>query len=544
MNDPLHLVSRDTLPFPPGANASDTLFTTAHFSTNVLLTHNYTLYTNLTLSNETKCYLAFAPYITRTVLLPNGTFLNSTDCYVPLHSIRSRGYTGIGFAVLFATAIMLALICLKKHGQRFLREEKRFRAVGRRWTWYWMLFVAACGLISCVTGVDVDRYYVQGMPVILQSFFYTLMVPGTLAMVWEGVRHWGSWQERQIVDHSPYALPQDDRRGKTEFYLPLVFYLFAWLTFFLTIPRSWTPIQKQRSTSQTALVAAPAATDARFKAGAVLSVAAYIVICYSLWHSIKHYRRQPRREGAGEGTGEGVEGVKIFFRESPKIWLSSLLLLAIRLAYGIASSFSFHISLLNVSVNPGWPYGLGYGATVLLMGAIIVGGFGERNEDLQLMEQKRERGIRDDEELGVVRKPGWWRKGRGDALLDDEGRLRAMIGEVGVAKRGSNVEAELEMGEMGVREGGSAVHSQDARIGDPDPFTDATPASTPESLPRERPTSQTQSIRSMLFPENEEPFRDLPDGPKEAETVNTPRSEMGSSRTERSSQRIRSMLDV
>ena len=92
-----------------------------------------------------------------------------------------------------------------------------------------MLFVAACGLISSFTGVDVDRYYLQSTPIIMQSLFFSLMLPGTLAMVWEAVRHWGSWQERQMIDPNPFMLRQDDRRSKVEFYLPLIFYVFAWL---------------------------------------------------------------------------------------------------------------------------------------------------------------------------------------------------------------------------------------------------------------------------------------------------------------------------
>lgn len=39
----------------------------------------------------------------------------------------------------------------------------------------------------------------------------------------------GSWQERQIYDRDPFALPQDDKRATKEFYIPLIFYLFAWL---------------------------------------------------------------------------------------------------------------------------------------------------------------------------------------------------------------------------------------------------------------------------------------------------------------------------
>jgi hypothetical protein len=87
-------------------------------------------------------------------------------------------------------SIMFSLVNLRKHGRLFLREDKRFRVVGRRWQWYWMCFVAACAVISCLTGIDVDRYYLQDIPIILQGFFFSLMLPGTLAMVWEATRHW------------------------------------------------------------------------------------------------------------------------------------------------------------------------------------------------------------------------------------------------------------------------------------------------------------------------------------------------------------------
>jgi hypothetical protein len=129
---------------------------------------------------------------------------------------------------------MFTLINLKKHGQQFLRENKRFRIIGRRWQWYWMIFIGACGMISCITGIDVDRDYLQDLALILQSLFFWAMGQTTVGAVWEGVRHWGSWQERQIVDADPFGLKQDDKRGKSEFYMPLAFYFFA---FFVSWPK-------------------------------------------------------------------------------------------------------------------------------------------------------------------------------------------------------------------------------------------------------------------------------------------------------------------
>lgn len=92
-----------------------------------------------------------------------------------------------------------------------------------------MLVVAAFGIISAISGVDVDRYYLPELPIVLNNFFWFLMLSTTMCIVWESVRHWGSWQERQLVDPDPFSLRQDDRRSKVEFWIPLVFYFFAWM---------------------------------------------------------------------------------------------------------------------------------------------------------------------------------------------------------------------------------------------------------------------------------------------------------------------------
>jgi hypothetical protein len=77
--------------------------------------------------------------------------------------------------------------------------------------------------------VDVDRYRVQELPITVTVFFYYLLCWGTVALVWEAVRHWGSWLQRQFVDPDPFVLNDDDRRAKIEFYLPLWFYFWLWL---------------------------------------------------------------------------------------------------------------------------------------------------------------------------------------------------------------------------------------------------------------------------------------------------------------------------
>jgi ABC-type branched-subunit amino acid transport system permease subunit len=180
---------RELLQFPGGDNETDTIINGVHFNLTALERFKYSYYSNGTLSNSSKCYLIFdnfKPFMHSN----NGSFVNATTCYIPYYSIHGRGIASIVFASFFCLSIMFTLINLRKHGRLHLREDKRFRVVGRRWQWYWLLFVAACGMISTLTGVDVDRYYLQQIPIILQSFFFVLMVPGILAAVWEGTRHW------------------------------------------------------------------------------------------------------------------------------------------------------------------------------------------------------------------------------------------------------------------------------------------------------------------------------------------------------------------
>ena len=185
------------LVLPAGSdNATDRTINGVHFNNTALEQFGYQLYSNKTLSNNSKCYLIFDNF--KPSMMNNGTWVNATTCYIPYYSIQTRGYLSIAFGALFGVSIMFTLMNLRKHGRLYLREDKRFRVVGRRWQWYWMLFVATCGMISTLTGVDIDRYYLQQIPIVLQGFFFVLMVPGALAMVWEGTRHW--WVSKTYIE--------------------------------------------------------------------------------------------------------------------------------------------------------------------------------------------------------------------------------------------------------------------------------------------------------------------------------------------------------
>lgn len=223
--------TRDVLPFPKGANDSDTVFGGVHLNLTALRFYNYTYYGNETLSNETDCVLAFKPY-QPAYLFGNGSFVNTTSCYSAVDPIQGRGFVGIGLAVAYCFSLILSITALAKQGKRYLPVTKRFFPISRRWQWYWALFVCACAMISLLINVDVDRYRVQELPIVVTCFFWFLVCQGTTALVWEAVRHWGSWQERQYVDPDPFILRVDDKRAKLEFWLPLWFYFWVWMVRF------------------------------------------------------------------------------------------------------------------------------------------------------------------------------------------------------------------------------------------------------------------------------------------------------------------------
>lgn len=188
---PTTMVERDIIPFEAGDNSTDVIINGRHYNLTILQEYQFSIYSNGTMSNSSFCYMTLPESIgNMPTIFPNGSVTNGTSCYIPYYPMGPRGTLGVTFASLFALSVMLTLVCLKKHGQLFLQQSKRFRVIGRRWQWYWALFIATCGMISCFSAVDVDRYYLPSSPIIIQTLFWYLMIPGVLACVWESVRHW------------------------------------------------------------------------------------------------------------------------------------------------------------------------------------------------------------------------------------------------------------------------------------------------------------------------------------------------------------------
>ncbi|KAK3303025.1 uncharacterized protein B0T15DRAFT_261559 [Chaetomium strumarium] len=533
--------ARDILAFPGGDNSSDTVIGNVHFNLTTLDHWNYTLYSNGSLSNGSWCLLTFPPY-TPSLILPNGTFVNVTWCWTPTEPIGVRGGIGIGYAVLFGIALVLSLVNLNKHGKLHLPAEKRFFPIGRRWQWYWAAWVCATGVISLLTVVDVDRYFLPELPIILTSFFWFLMQLGTMALVWEAVRHWGSWMERQFIDPDPFALRDDDRRSKVEFYLPLIFYLFWWLNFFMIIPRNWGQIERQRYPQQTLDEAAPAATDARFKAAAFLLAVCWLITAFSLRHSIKHYC--PRNRGLFNRIGG-------FVRYAPLRFMLILPLAAVVPAYQALVAFDFNYSPLKVDGNRPAIYLGAYTPTLLILYIQALFGFVNPNEDLELQRQRRVRGHELDREMGIVYKPSWWRRVNGENLdpnMSMRDRLVQNVREIhGNKPRAPNTEGGFDL-----PAGGPPDPVEMTPVSPPPPAASrmASPRTElPHNLPF--PRGATAAERVAASPRREELMMDWPPPPSYRDTVENSRSNVARSISAQSSvstsqppQQIRSMLDV
>lgn len=112
-------------------------------------------------------------------------------------------------------------------------------------------------------------------------------------------------------------------------------------------------------------------------------------------------------------------------------------------AYQGLVAWEFDLSPLKQSTNYISMYVGGYTPALLIVIIQNLAGFLRPNEDKALIKQRRERGASLDAELGLVRKPAWWKRANGD---NGPGGMREMIlrnvREVGGGRAtGQNVEA-------------------------------------------------------------------------------------------------------
>lgn len=348
--------------------------------------------------------------------------------------------------------------------------------------------MCATAFVSLIINIDVDRYYLPQIPIVITAFFWMLLNLCTVACVWEAVRHWGSWMERQYVDPDPFALAMDDKRAKFEFFVPLVFYLFWWLDFFMVIPRNWGNIELQRTPEQTATDAAPSATDSRFKAAAFMLFACWLITAFHLRHSIKHYRE--RNRGLINRAVGLIKFTPYRFQLIVPIALFVVAFQALSawvFEYGV---FAMHGDYVSLFVG-------GYGPSILILLVQIIAGLVNPNEDKELIRQRRLRGAEQDRELGIANKPAWWRRNERETMRE---RIARNVREVGGGRAtATNIEGMIE---NRTREAGSTSNIEMGEITSPTSTTGARPAVNPLTgrLDRVRSDRTMQQVAGLLFP--------------------------------------------
>ncbi|KAI1173413.1 hypothetical protein F4777DRAFT_451704 [Nemania sp. FL0916] len=544
------LAARDGFQWPAGdpGNTTDTIIGGVHFNVTTLNHWNYTLYEgNMTLSNWSRCYLIDQPY-TPPLLLTNGTFVNSTWCYLATQPSGPRAHIGVGFAIAFALSLVFVLINLTRHGKLYLPAEKRFYPIGRRWQWYWAIFICTAALIGLFTGIDVDRYRVVELPLVLNVFFWFLMNMGSIALVWEAVRHWGSWMERQFIDPNPFVLQQTDRRGMFEFWLPLFFYLWWWLDFFIVIPRNWGAVELQRSPEQTITKGEPAATDIRFKIAPFFLLISWLTILVSLWHSVRHY------EARNRGLLNRIIG---FIRYVPYRFILMIPLSLAVIAYQALAAWKFDYSPLKKDTNLIAMYVGGYVPALLLIVILCVSGFLRPNEDKELIRQRRVRGSQVDQDLGISKKPAWWRRARGEISTGDAVRdqLYRNVREVGGARRVQHVAEQRAANVEDTTAANNTFEMSSIRRTPSVASSTAPPPYSSANRTEQRNAQTIQLAASLLFPNGSNPPTPLSPPAQERNRDAEPQVRSTGNYTRTSSmrssvsltappQQVRSMLDV
>jgi hypothetical protein len=178
----------------------------------------------------------------------------------------------------------------------------------------------------------------------------------------------------------------------------------------MVIPRNWGPVELQRSPEQTVRKAIPAATDARFKVAPFFLLISWLTIVVSLWHSVRHY--EPRNRGL-------LNRIVGFLRYVPFRFILMIPLALVVVAYQALAAWDFDVSPLKKNTNLLAMYLGGYAPALLIVWILCISGFMRPNEDKELIRQRRERGSQLDQELGISKKPAWWRRVRGEVGTGD-----------------------------------------------------------------------------------------------------------------------------
>lgn len=176
----------------------------------------------------------------------------------------------------------------------------------------------------------------------------------------------------------------------------------------MTIPRSWNFTKLQRSPQQIEDIFIPNATSIRFTIGGVCLAVAWVAMCFSLRHSIRHY--MPHHRGVFNRVRGCVAAIPIRF-------ILILTLAAVLIAYQIFISFKWEWSLMRLGGNVPVIFGVGYGPSLLIVYIQVINAYFSPNEDKELIRQRVERGVELDRELGITKKPAWWKRRKDEETL-------------------------------------------------------------------------------------------------------------------------------
>lgn len=134
------------------------------------------------------------------------------------------------------------------------------------------------------------------------------------------------------------------------------------------------------------------------------------------------------------------------------------------IAYQIFISFIWEYSIIKADATVPIIFGWGYGPALLILYIQVAYGYASPNEDKELIRQRRERGVVLDRELGITKKPAWWRRVRGDHLHTFKDKLVNNVNEVGT-QRGTGRRVENDM-ERAAREEAqrSAINDDDIEL--------------------------------------------------------------------------------
>lgn len=135
------------------------------------------------------------------------------------------------------------------------------------------------------------------------------------------------------------------------------------------------------------------------------------------------------------------------------------------IAYQALIAWDWNMSVIKADGPVAIIYGWGYGVQLVILLIQVAYGYASPNEDKELLRQRRIRGDSQDRELGLVHRPAWWRRVKGEHLVGTfRDKLLRNVQEVG-AGHGTGRREEGDMERHIREEGRRDAHPDDEDYG-------------------------------------------------------------------------------